>query len=150
MYSCSLFFFLLLLIFTLVSASISHFLTAAIKFSCFSSHETRLLVFCLDLSLLSTSVQTSKFSRKINSALLLFFLSKSPGGHVIYRQNAQVLEKRNCTPAHTKGWTYERKYVRTILSEPKFLGCIDNQNFLPLVLRCARYLCYYYFQSYNN
>ena len=29
----------LLLIFTLVAASISHFLTAAIKFSCFSSNE---------------------------------------------------------------------------------------------------------------
>ena len=27
-------------------------------------------------------------------------------------------------------------YVRTILSEPKFLGCIDNnQIFLPMVLR---------------
>ena len=37
MWSCSLF-FLLPLISTLVAASISHFLTAAIKFSCFSSN----------------------------------------------------------------------------------------------------------------
>ena len=29
-------------------------------------------------------------------------------------------------------------YVRTILSEPKFLGYIDNQIFLLVVLRCAR------------
>ena len=28
--------------------------------------------------------------------------------------------------------------VRTILSEPKFLGYIDNQTFLPMVLCCAR------------
>ena len=28
--------------------------------------------------------------------------------------------------------------VRTILSEPKFLGCIDIQIFLPMVLLCAR------------
>ena len=30
-----------------------------------------------------------------------------------------------------------RTEVRTIFSEPKFLGCIDNQIFLPMVLRCA-------------
>ena len=34
-----------------------------------------------------------------------------------------------------KGWTY----VRTVLREPKFLVCIDNQIFLPIVLRCARF-----------
>ena len=39
-----LFFFSLPLIFTLVAASISHFLTAAITFSCLSSNET--LLFC--------------------------------------------------------------------------------------------------------
>ena len=33
-----------------------------------------------------------------------------------------------------------RRYVRTILSEPKFLECIDNQILLPMVLRCAREL----------
>ena len=53
------FFFSLPLIFTLVAASISHFLTPAIKFSCFSSNEICLLCFlslALALSLLSTSV----------------------------------------------------------------------------------------------
>ena len=43
MWSCSL--FSLPLIFTLVAASISHFLTAAIKFSCYSSNEIGLLCF---------------------------------------------------------------------------------------------------------
>ena len=49
--------FSLLLIFTLLAACISHFLTATMKFSCFSSNEIRLLCFkslALALSLLST------------------------------------------------------------------------------------------------
>ena len=37
--------FSLPLILTLLAASISHFLTAAMKFSCFSSHEIRRLCF---------------------------------------------------------------------------------------------------------
>ena len=45
------FLFLLPLIFTLVAASISHFLTAAIKFSCFSSNEIGLFCFLLTLFL---------------------------------------------------------------------------------------------------
>ena len=51
------FIFSLPLIFTLLAASISLFLTAAMKFSCFSSHEIRRLCFqslALALSLLST------------------------------------------------------------------------------------------------
>ena len=44
------------------------------------------------------------------------------------------VEMQNFTPAYMKGFTY----VRTIFPEPKFLGCIDNQIFLPMVLRCAR------------
>ena len=32
--------------------------------------------------------------------------------------------------SYMKGWTY----VRTIFSEIKFLGCIDNKIFLPMVL----------------
>ena len=80
-------FFSLPLIFTLVAASISHFLTSTIIFSCFSSNEICLLCFsslALALSLLSTSVWTERLSRKKDSALLLFFLSKSHGGHVIF------------------------------------------------------------------
>ena len=47
MRSCSFFSFSLPLIFTLVVASISHFLTSAIKFSCFPSNEIGLLCFCV-------------------------------------------------------------------------------------------------------
>ena len=44
-------YFWLPLIFTLVPASISHLLTAAIKFSCYSSNEIGLLCFFLSLAL---------------------------------------------------------------------------------------------------
>ena len=48
MCSCSLF---LLPLFILVAASMSHFLTGAITFSCFSSDKIGLLCFFLSLSL---------------------------------------------------------------------------------------------------
>ena len=125
------FFSSLWLIFTLVAASISYFLCR--HNSCmFLSDEIRLRRFfslAQALSLLSASVQALNFSRK-DSALLLFFVSESSGSRAVYRQNARLLEVRNFTPAYMKGWTYRRAYVRMILSEPKFLGCIDNQIFL--------------------
>ena len=36
---------------------------------------------------------------------------------------------------YMKGWTY----VQTIFSEIKFLGCIDNKIFLPMVPRFAHF-----------
>ena len=116
--------FSLPLIFTLVAASISHFLTGAIKFSCYSSNKIGLLCFlslALALSLLSTSMWTLKLSRKKElSLLLLFFISKSPSGYAIYRRNARVLEMQNFTPAYVNGWTYVRTrtddFLRTKIS----------------------------------
>ena len=61
------------------------------------------------------------------------------GGYPIYRQNARVLEMQNFNRAYMKGGNVCTYSVRTILSEPKFLGCIDNQIFLPTVLLCARF-----------
>ena len=59
---------------------------------------------------------------KDSASLLLFFISKSPGGYTIYCRNARVLEMQNFTPAYMKGWTHVRTYyVRTISSQ--------NQNF---------------------
>ena len=93
------------------------------------------LSLALAFSMLSTPMQTLKLSRKKESvSLLLFFISKSLGGYAIYCRNARVLEMQNFTPASRKGWTY----VRTIFSEPTFLGCIIYQIFLPMVFRCAR------------
>ena len=59
--------------------------------------------------------------------IVFFLCSKSPGGHAIHGRNAWVLEMQNFIPSYMNGWTY----VRTILSEPKFLGFVDNQLFYP-------------------
>ena len=58
------------------------------------------------------------------------------GGHAILPAEMQgLLAMKNLTLAYMKGWMY----VTTMLSEPKFLGCIDNQLFLPMVHRCAHF-----------
>ena len=104
-------FFSLPLIFTLVAASISHILTAAMKLSCFTSNKIDLFCFLpLFLSLFSSSPVIHvnvdiKIKSKKELAFLLFFISKSPGGCAIYRQNERVLEMQNFTPAYMKGWT---------------------------------------------
>ena len=105
-------------------------LTAIIKCSCFSSNEMCVLFLslALALSLLSETMWILQLSRKKESALLLsFFISRSLA---IYRRNGRVLEMQNFTPAYMKG------YYVLIFLEPKFIGCIDNQIFLPIVLRC--------------
>ena len=115
MYSCS-FFFSLALIFTLEAASICHFLSASIKFSCFPSNEIRhlcILSFALALSSvthLSVDIRIlSKKKKKTYSDLLSFFLSKSLGGHAIYRQKRAGARNTNFLPALMKGWSL---YVR--------------------------------------
>ena len=71
------FYFSLPLIFTLLAASISHFLTR---------NETKFVSFIfnnsLQLSVIHVSVNIKNNAEK-DTTLLLFFLSKSPGGHVI-------------------------------------------------------------------
>ena len=63
------FYFSLPLIFTLLAASISHFLTAAMKFSCFSSNEIRLPS---SFSVIHVSVNIKTNVEK-DTALLMFF-----------------------------------------------------------------------------
>ena len=84
LFSCF-FFFSLPLNFTLLAASISHFLTAAMKFSCFSSIEIRLLCFqSLALALPGFHVSVNiKNNVERDTTLFFFSLSKSPGGHAI-------------------------------------------------------------------
>ena len=101
---CSfLLFFSLLLIFTLVAASISHFLTAPNKIFMFFFQQNWLpsgLSLALALALLSASRYTLKFSRKKDSGggeetqirCCFFSLPKSQGGHVVYHRNAGVLD----------------------------------------------------------
>ena len=66
-------FFSLPLIFTLVADSISHLLTAALKFSCYSSNEIDLLCFFLALAL-AFSVIHAKVDPKIKSKEIINFV----------------------------------------------------------------------------
>ena len=115
------------------------FLTAAVKFQrnwsplFFISRSSSFFVIHVNVDIKSKSKERIGFT----VVVVVFFISKSPGGYAIYRRNARVLELQNFTPPYITGWTFG-----TILSEPKFLGCIDNQIFLPMVLSCARELRY--------
>ena len=88
LFLCSInrFIFSLPLIFTLQAANISHLLTATMKFSCYSSDEIHLL--CFQSLTLALSVSVIHMSVNIKNNIekdmtLLFFLTKSPDGHVI-------------------------------------------------------------------
>ena len=61
-----------------LAASISHFLTAAMKFLCFSSNEIRVLCFH------SLQLKKKNVGKDTTLLLLLLFPSKSPGGHAIF------------------------------------------------------------------
>ena len=80
------FYFSLPLIFTLLAASISHCLTAALNFHVFLP--TKFFSFVLrnqlqlSFSVIHVSVNIKNNVEK-DTTLLLFFLSKSPGGHAI-------------------------------------------------------------------
>ena len=75
-----------------------------------------------------------KISRKKNSALWLHFFSLDKCGWPcnLPPKRAGCLK---CEISPQLTWRGAFTYVRTIFSEPKFLGCIDNQIFLPMVLR---------------
>ena len=80
------FYFSLPLIFTLLAANISHFLTAALYFHVFlpvrNSSPLFLITRSSSLSVIHVSVNI-KINAEKGTISLLFFLSKSPGGHVI-------------------------------------------------------------------
>ena len=80
------FYFSLPLIFTLLAANISHFLTAALYFHVFlpvrNSAPLFLITRSSSLSVIHVSVNI-KINAEKGTISLLFFLSKSPGGHVI-------------------------------------------------------------------
>ena len=64
-----------------LAANISHFLTAAKKFSCFSSNEILVLS---SFSVVRVSLNIKNNVKKTRLCCCLFFLSKSPGGHAIF------------------------------------------------------------------
>ena len=78
MWSCSLF-FAAALFFTLVAASISHFLTSAIKFPCYSSNEIGLLCFFISssssVSVIHPNVDFKiKSKERIGFVVVVFYL----------------------------------------------------------------------------
>ena len=128
--------------FTVVAASISHFShrRSQIFLLFFQRNWSSLFFISRSSSFFVIHVNAdikSKSKERIGFIVVVvfFFISKSPGSYAIYRRNARVLELHNFTPPYITGWT-----DGTILSEPKFLGYIDNQIFLPMVLSCAREL----------
>ena len=79
------FYFSLPLIFTLLAASISHCLTAALNFHVFLPQNSSLLFSITrssSYSVIHESVNIKNIVEK-DKTLLLFLLSKSPGGHAI-------------------------------------------------------------------
>ena len=71
-----------------------------------------------------------------DSASLLFFLFLKV--RVAMQFTIETREYLTCEIlplSYMKGWTC----VRTIFSEIKFLGCIDNKMILPMVLRFAHF-----------
>ena len=79
------FYFSMPLIFTLLAASIFHFLTAAFNFHVFllrNSSPLFSITRSSSFSVIHVSVNVKNNGEK-DTTLLLFFLSKSPGGHVI-------------------------------------------------------------------
>ena len=79
------FYFSLPLIFTLLAASISHFLTAALNFHVFLPTKfVSLFSITRSFSFSVIHVRVNiKNNAERDTTLLVFFLSKSPGGHVI-------------------------------------------------------------------
>ena len=98
--------FLFTLIFTLVTASISPFLTAAIKFSCFYSNEIDIFCFISRSSSFSVIHVNIDVRIKLKERIEMFLISKRSGGYAIYRRNARVVEMQNFTLACIKGWMY--------------------------------------------
>ena len=79
------FYFSLPLIFTFLAANISHFLTAAFNFQIFFLRNSSPLfskTHSSSFSVIHVTVNIKNNAEK-DTSLLLFFLSKSPGGHVI-------------------------------------------------------------------
>ena len=122
------------------------FLTAAIKFQrnwsplFFISRSSSFFVIHVNVDIKSKSKERIVFTVVV---VVVFFLSLKV--RVAMRFTAEThgyLNSKIFTPPYITGWTYG-----TILSEPKFLGCIDNQIFLPMVLSCARELRYKFWRE---
>ena len=120
------------------------FLTAVINLNVFLSTKLVSFVFCShssSFSIIHDNVDIKIKSKERISFVVVVFIAKSPRSYAIYRRK---VSKRASAwnakfhPGLHEGWTYVGTYaLRSIFSEPKFLGCIDYQIFLPMLLLYA-------------
>ena len=124
------FYFSLPLIFTLLVASISHFLTAALNFHVFLPKK---FVSCSSsFSVVHVNVNIKNNAEKDTTMLLFFLLNKTlsriwvaiPVDWVILHWHARGEDGRSLA------WC-------TVTWLPNFLGWVVYHIFLPMVLRCA-------------
>ena len=83
--------------------------------------------------------------RKTRLCCYLIFLSKSPGGHAIYRRNARMLEIQNFSSAH--GWTYDvRMYERISQNQNllEWIVYITKISLIPKVLFSANQVHFHF------
>ena len=116
------------------------FLIAAINFQVFLPTKLVSLVFIPRSSFFSViHVNVDiKISRRKESALLLLFLSQKVREGMRFTAETPGPWNAKVYPGLHEEVDVGTYLVRTIFSEPKFLGCINDQIFLTMVLRCAR------------
>ena len=138
------FIFSLPLIFTLQAANISHFLTATMKFSCFSSNEIHLLCFQSLTLALSVSVIHMSVNIKNNMTWLCCFFSLKVRTAVWFpsKQNLELhLGFHTCWLSYFTLvclWCWQTGQCN-VTQLPKFLRWVDYHIFLPMVLCCTRF-----------
>ena len=126
------FVFSLPLIFIMVAGSISHFLTAAMQFPCFSSNENGLrcyLFHALALSLLS------KYKNLVERKTRFFLSLKSGRGHVVYRRN----ERRSWNAKfHLSYNILLTRRADFWLSSPSPSVCTDGRLYADVITKFSR------------
>ena len=136
------------LIFTLQAASISHFLSATMKFSGFSPDEIHLLCFqsltlVLSFSVIHVSVNIKNNIEKDTTLLLISSLKVWAAMRFPSKQNLEL--HFGC---HTCWLSYftlvclwcRRMGQRNVMWLQKFLRWVDYHIFLPMVLGCTRFV----------
>ena len=137
-------FFSLPLTFTLVAASTSHFLTAAINFYVilptnlnWSPFNNLFFIFCPSSFFVIYINVDIKIKLKERISFVVVFLPLKAWVATQFIAKTSGTWNAKFYPSFHEGVDV-RTDVETIFSELKFAGCIDNQIFLPMVLHCVR------------
>ena len=135
------FYFLPPLIFTLLVASISHFLTTAMFFSLRNSSPLFSITRSSSFSVIHVSENIKNNAEK-DTTLLLFFLSKSPGGHVKTLSCIWVaILDWVILPWYACGAEGQSLARCTVTWLPNFLGWVDYHISLAMKSSVKRIAC---------